>query len=381
MRGARPLAQLPRLLVVAAAAGVGFLLLCALSYAVAHPGVSGAALPRLLWCLVPLAATVQLAVIVARTDPGPRTRAALEVVGLGSAGLPVLAAVQAAVCTLLGSALALLVYLHLRGDVPGVPSAGAGELVAAGRPVPVAAALTLLLVVPMVTAAACALALHRTAGHRSARPQPVALDRAGPPPPVPASLSYGTALVGLGIALETYAARVDGTPVPLPGAGAGPGPGVVAGWLLTAVGLVLAGPGLTQLAGRLLAAFRPGAVRLLAGRVLQEEAPCLGPPLGVLCATACGVIAAVHLYGPGRPFGPLTVLGVAVVLACAVTGVLTALAAARGMLAPARAALAQLGATRELMRRAAVLRAGAVLALLAPVTWGVAVLAALPLGR
>ncbi|MDT3399739.1 hypothetical protein RKE29_24395, partial [Streptomyces sp. B1866] len=76
-RGARPAALLPRLLVVAASAGAGFLLLCALGYAAAHPGRSAGALARLLWCAVPLAAAVQLAAVVARARPGRRTRSGL----------------------------------------------------------------------------------------------------------------------------------------------------------------------------------------------------------------------------------------------------------------------------------------------------------------
>ncbi|MCX2967537.1 MULTISPECIES: hypothetical protein [Streptomyces] len=233
-----------------------------------------------------------------------------------------------------------------------------------GRPPRAAAALTLLLVAPAVTAVACALAPRRAADRRAAPAPPDAPEPTGPP--VPAGLSNGAALVGLGLALETYAAGAAGAPVPLPGAGADPGAGVFAGWPLTALGLVLAGPGLTRLAGRALTAFRPGAVRLLAGRVLQEKAAHLAPPLGVLCATVCGLIAALTLYGPDRPFGPLTVLGGGIVLACAVTGVLTAVAGARSALAPTRQALAQ---------------PGAAVAVLAPVTWGVAVLAALPLAR
>nr|EIF92866.1 hypothetical protein [Streptomyces tsukubensis NRRL18488] len=76
-RGAGPLALLRRLLVAAASAGVGFLLLSALTYALAHPG-DPAALPRLSWCLVPLAAAVHFAVAVARTDPGTRPRTGLS---------------------------------------------------------------------------------------------------------------------------------------------------------------------------------------------------------------------------------------------------------------------------------------------------------------
>ncbi|NEE18458.1 hypothetical protein G3M58_69820, partial [Streptomyces sp. SID7499] len=57
-RGSHPLVLVRRLLVAAASAGVGFLLLCALGYAAGHPASAGSVL-RLLWCFVPLAATVQ----------------------------------------------------------------------------------------------------------------------------------------------------------------------------------------------------------------------------------------------------------------------------------------------------------------------------------
>ncbi|EPJ38984.1 hypothetical protein STAFG_3964 [Streptomyces afghaniensis 772] len=75
-RAAHPAVQLRRLLVAAASAGTGFLLLCALGYALGHPGSTGAALLRLAWCTAPLAATVYFAIAVARTDPGTKPRPA-----------------------------------------------------------------------------------------------------------------------------------------------------------------------------------------------------------------------------------------------------------------------------------------------------------------
>ncbi|NEE32145.1 hypothetical protein G3M53_42700, partial [Streptomyces sp. SID7982] len=104
----------------AASAGVGFLLLCALGYAAAHPASAGSVL-RLLWCFVPLAATVQFAVAVARTDPSTRPRPGLSSLGLGPVRLSALAAVSTAVSTTLGSMVALLFFLHLRGDLTGMP--------------------------------------------------------------------------------------------------------------------------------------------------------------------------------------------------------------------------------------------------------------------
>ncbi|MYV55547.1 hypothetical protein GT042_24190, partial [Streptomyces sp. SID3212] len=141
-RGTHPLVLLRRLLVAAASAGVGFLLLCTLGWALGHP--AGSYL-RLLWCLVPLAATVQFAVAVARTDPSTRPRSGLSAVGLGPARLTVLAVASTAVATTLGSAVALLVFLHLRGDLTGMPFDGdAADLLSADRPLPLGAALTLL---------------------------------------------------------------------------------------------------------------------------------------------------------------------------------------------------------------------------------------------
>ncbi|NEA45327.1 hypothetical protein G3I35_03270, partial [Streptomyces sp. SID10815] len=70
IRVAHPAVQLRRLTVVAASAGTGFLLLSSLGHALGHPDHPSAALLRLAWCAVPLAATAHLAVAVARTDPG-----------------------------------------------------------------------------------------------------------------------------------------------------------------------------------------------------------------------------------------------------------------------------------------------------------------------
>ncbi|NEA00103.1 hypothetical protein G3I28_12295, partial [Streptomyces sp. SID10116] len=78
-------------------------------------------------------------------------------VGLGPGRLMVLATISTAVACTLGSMLALLFFLHLRGDVSGFPFDGsAADLLAADQPLPVAAALTLLAVVPLAASAASA---------------------------------------------------------------------------------------------------------------------------------------------------------------------------------------------------------------------------------
>ncbi|MGV9313106.1 hypothetical protein ACWDR0_13045 [Streptomyces sp. NPDC003691] len=376
-RGAGPWALLRRLLVAAASAGVGFLLLSTLAYALAHPG-DPAAVPRLAWCLVPLAAAVHFAVAVARTDPGTRPRTGLSAVGLGPARLAALAASSTALAATLGSTVALLLVLHLRGDLTGLPFDGAGgELLAAGRPLPLGAALTLLAGLPVTATFAAALALRA----RSATPVP---DPAEPPAPgtPPGGLPWGCALVAAGLAVGTYAARTaSGGELPLPGDSGGDPAGVLTGWALTATGLAVAGPALTHAAGRLLQTVRPGAVRLLAGRVLMSEARRIGRPLGVVCAVAAAAVAAATLAGgASRPFGPLTGLGAALVIGCTTATLLVAAAEARTLRTPVRTELRDLGAPAGALRSAAALRALALLAVFAPLTWTVATLAAVPLG-
>ncbi|MFG2329288.1 hypothetical protein ACGFMM_06655 [Streptomyces sp. NPDC048604] len=370
-RGSHPLVLLRRLLVAAAAAGVGFLLLCTLGYAAGHPAQAPGSSLRLLWCVIPLAATVQFAVAVARTDPSTRPRPGLSAVGLGPARLTALAAASTAVACTLGSALALLFYLHLRGDITGLPFDGAAaELLAADRPMPLAAALTLLAVLPVAAATAAALAL---------RPRPAGGDEARVGD-MPGGLPWGVALLASGLAVETYAARAGGEAATLPGRfEAGP-IGVLAGWALTAAGLALAGPALAYVSGRLLQVFRPGATRLLAGRVLMAEAGRIGRPLGVVAAVASAALAAATVggLGPGGS-GPLTVLGATLVVACTTATLLTAALESKQTRTHTAQALQRLGAPPTVLRTAALLRVAALLAVFVPLTWTVATLAAAPL--
>ncbi|MEU6659862.1 hypothetical protein [Streptomyces sp. NPDC046821] len=377
-RRGQPVVQLRRLLVAAASAGTGFLLLCTLGYALGHPDASAASLLRLAWCVVPLAATVYLAVAVARTDPGTRPRPGLSAVGLGPARLTLLAAVSTAVACTLGSMLALLFFLHLRGDLSGLPFDGAARgLLAADRPLPLAAALTLLTLVPLAASAASAVVLRPRAAKPGERQDP-----ADPAAPVPApnGLPWGVALLAVGLSVETYASRAHAAAgVPMPGGLGGSPSGVLAGWTVTAVGLALAGPGLTYLCGKALQSVRPGAARLLAGRVLQEEARRIGRPLGVVCAVAAGAYAGITLYSGRHPLGPLSTLGGILVVACTVATLVTAAIEAKHARSDTKAALLRLGAPAGLLRGAAALRALALLAVFGPLTWAVAELAALPL--
>ncbi|MFF7263282.1 hypothetical protein ACFZCL_23805 [Streptomyces sp. NPDC008159] len=418
-RRAHPVVQLRRLLVAAASGGTGFLLLCALGYALSHPHASSGSLLRLLWCLAPAAATIHFAVTVARTDPGTRPRPGLSAIGLGPVRLMAVSAVTTALSTTLGSLLALLVFLHLRGDLTGMPFDGtAADALGAGRPLPLPAALTLLALVPVVASLTTALVLRpRGARTRAANPrtrfmaydtfdtrrpvrEPAGAtrfeeepepdeetsataepDQPPAPRPAPGGLPWGVAVLAVGLATETYAGQSDaGSALALPGGFADSPAGVLGGWLLTALGLALAGPGLTHLTGRLLQAVRPGALRLLSGRVLQAEARRIGRPLGVVCAVASGAYAMVTLSSGARPtVGPLTLLGALVVAGCTLLTLATAAVEARRAHADTTAALLRMGAPAALPRRAALLRAGALLAVFGPLTWTVAELAALPL--
>ncbi|MZG16665.1 hypothetical protein GTY44_24795, partial [Streptomyces sp. SID5914] len=159
-----------------------------------------------------------------------------------------------------------------------------------------------------------------------------------------------------------------------------PSAGVLIGWALTALGLALAGPGLTHLCGRLLQAARPGALRLLAGRVLMEESHRIGRPLGVVAAVAAAAYVTATVYdGDGPAFGPLGTLGAVIVAGCTVATLLTAAVEARHARADTTGALLRLGAPPATLRAAATVRAAALLALFGPLVLVVAVLAALPL--
>ncbi|MEV0482671.1 hypothetical protein AB0I69_18940 [Streptomyces sp. NPDC050508] len=436
-RGSHPAVQLRRLLVAVASAGTGFLLLCTLGYAMGHPDSPAAAALRLAWCATPIAATVYFAVAVARTDPATKPRPGLSAIGLGPGRLMAISATTTALACTLGSMLALLFFLHLRGDLTGMPFDGAAaEFLASNQPLPLPAALTLLSLVPLIASLAVALVLRprdirpasekgparsygrfgaygrsgaqetfgtygrfgarlRGDGRRGApedgtaeqpEPAPVPAPAADPSRPAapreaPRGLPWGVAVLAAGLAVEAYASRAkDGGGLSLPG-GIADGPAsVLVGWVLTAIGLALAGPGLTHLCGRLLQSVSPGALRLLAGRVLMEEATRIGRPLGVVCAVASGGFAMTALYDADAPsFGPLTTLGGLLVTGCTVATLLTAALEAKHARADTTAALLRLGAPATMLRSAAALRAGALLALFLPLTLFVAELAALPL--
>ncbi|MBC3989013.1 hypothetical protein H8N00_08985 [Streptomyces sp. AC563] len=218
---------------------------------------------------------------------------------------------------------------------------------------------------------------------------PHVLHTAPPPSPTEASgLPWGIALISVGLALEAYVSR-DATDtrdlLPTPGHLSGGAIAVLATWVLATAGLVLVGPGLIRLCGRLLALGRPGAMRLLAGRGLQEESNRLGRPLGALCAVASSTYVAVRLYDAvpdlthDRPFGPLTGLGAALVMGCATATALMAVLESKNARIASTDALIRIGAPRSVLRNAATLRVTAVVTVLGALSWLVAELAAMPL--
>ncbi|MFS4096629.1 hypothetical protein ACLU3S_29515, partial [Streptomyces sp. AF1A] len=205
-------------------------------------------------------------------------------------------------------------------------------------------------------------------------------DRGAVPAPgdAPTGLPWGITLLAAGLAVPAYAG--EGAPAASLTTFSGQAVPVLLGWVLTAAGLVVAAPGLTHLCGRLLQAVRPGALRLLAGRVLMAEATRIGRPLGVLCAVVAAGCATTALYdSPAPSFGPLRVLGALVVVGCAVATLLTVAVETRQCRADTTAALLRLGAPAMVLRAAAALRAAALLTLFGPLTLAVAALAALPL--
>lgn len=215
-RGSHPLVLLRRLFVATASAGTGFLLLSTLGHAVGHPSPAGDSLVRLLWCAAPLAATAQLAVSVARTDPAARLQQGMAAAGLGPVRLTLLAAASTALSCALGVLLSLLVFLRLRGDLGGASSGGtSSDLLGTGHPVPLLGALLLLSAVPLTAATATAVSLRP-------RPEAAATSEAEAhtKPAVPSGLPWGIAMTAAGLAIEAYTSRGTGTPgglLPLPG--------------------------------------------------------------------------------------------------------------------------------------------------------------------
>ena len=363
-RGYRALDLSRWLLTAAASAAVAALLLRALGWALSTPGGPSAAHAwatgaRLLWCLPPLAGVGYLAAAWARSVPLRRSArlTGLLAAGAGAVRLRALLAVEIALACAAGTVLGLLGFLALRSHLL--------ELVPAGRldpalgvraSLPAAATATLLAVVPLLGGLAAAAAVRP----RDLQPpdaSDVALRR-----PSPLYLAAAVLVPGLGAAVELAAVR------------AGTDLTALLGGLAAITGIGLAVPALLYGTGMALACGRPRPVRLLAGRGLQAGAWQLGTPLAVL--TVSGALAAVAAARLEPARGPLPAVEAALIALCVLGALLARVAELMGERRRSYASLQRMGAPGVLLRRAALVRAGATTLVLLAAGGGAAALAA-----
>ncbi|MEU9078701.1 hypothetical protein [Kitasatospora sp. NPDC048538] len=350
--------DLGRWLLTALAAGlVAAFLLRSLGRAMSDPDGGTDALARLLWCLPPLAAVGWFAAVAARAVPArrPERITGLRTAGAGSGRIRALIAGEVALACTLGSVLTLLLFLVLRNDIAGpslAPDLGMGV------PLPAAAPVTLLALVPLTAgiAAACAVPLDETLPGR----------RTGPRTGFGAlriALPIGLAVIGL--ALELIALRpgaaADGRPIHLPAGLGTTSTAALGGWAASALGLALLTGPLLSWTGRLLAAGRPTPLRLLAGRGLTAQARRLGPPLAVLTLALALVLTTIR-YWIGTPGSAdaLPAVEACLVLGCAGAAVAARLAEVRTDRRDVTDALLRLGTPPRLLFGAIALRTLAV---------------------
>ncbi|MER8187415.1 hypothetical protein [Kitasatospora sp. NPDC094015] len=283
------------LLTAAAAAVLAAFLLRALGRALGDP--AGASLPRLLWCLPPLLAVGWLAAVAARAVPGqhPERIAGLTAAGAGTRRIRALIAGETALACVLGSSIALLLFLVLRNDIA---DASLAADLGMGTPLPSAAPITLLALVPLaggLAAAGAVSAPEQLVGRPTELPAPAFH-------PLRIALPLGLTVVGT--ALELYGLRPgaaqDGRPIDLPAGMGSASSALLIGWSLAALGLALLTGPLLALAGRLLALGRPTPLRLLAGRGLTAQAGRLAAPLAVLALTLAVVLTGARQW-TGHP--------------------------------------------------------------------------------
>ncbi|WP_181799753.1 hypothetical protein [Kitasatospora acidiphila] len=355
VRGYR-LVDLGRLLLTAAAAALvaGFLLR-ALGRALSDPPGAHPAIERLLWCLPALAAVGWFAAIAARALPvqRPERTAGLAAAGAGPTRLRLLIAGELALACALGAVVTLLVFLVLRNEIAG-PSL-APEL-GMGVPLPTAAPIALVTVLPLVGGLAAAVAVPATQPLTD-RQEPLQAHRFGLLRIIAAAL-----LTVGGTLTELYALRPaaadDPRPLRLP-AGLGHTSAVLLGAWATAVlgAALLTGPLLAGF-GRLLALGRPTPRRLLAGRGLTGIARRLSAPLAVLAFTVAVVLTSVrHWVAPGAAgTGPLPAAEALLLTGCTVAAVLARLAEIRAARRGVVGTLLRLGGSPRLLFSAALLR-------------------------
>ncbi|MFE4514508.1 hypothetical protein ACFRMQ_10015 [Kitasatospora sp. NPDC056783] len=345
------------LLTALAAAVVAAFLLRSLGRAMSDPTDGGDPLVRLLWCLPPLAAVAWFAAVAARAVPArrPERIAGLTAAGAGSLRIRTLVAGEVVLACTLGSVLTLLLFLVLRNDVAG-PTLAAD--LGMGVPLPTAAPVALLALVPLTagTAAACAMPVtDALPGHRVHAPTGFGVWR----------IALATGLGVIGAALELIALRpgaeADGRPVHLPAGLGTTSTAALGGWAASALGLALLTGPLLAWAGRLLAVGRPTPLRLLAGRGLTAQARRLGAPLAVLTLAVALVLTTIR-YWIGTPDSAdaLPAVEACLVLGCAVAALLARLAEVRTDRREVTEALLRLGTSPRLLFGAVALRTLAV---------------------
>ncbi|MFJ9447240.1 hypothetical protein ACIRRH_36125 [Kitasatospora sp. NPDC101235] len=345
------------LLTALAAAVVAAFLLRSLGRAMSDPTGGADPLVRLLWCLPPLAAVAWFAAVAAGAVPArrPERIAGLTAAGVGSRRIRTLIASEVALAATLGSVLTLLGFLVLRNDIAGpalAPDLGMGV------PLPPAAPVALLALVPLTagTAAACAVPVAETLpGGRTHAPTGFGVRRI--------ALAIGLGVIGA--ALELIALRpdaaADGRPIHLPAGLGSTSTAALGGWAASALGIALLTGPLLAWAGRLLALGRPTPLRLLAGRGLTAQARRLGAPLAVLTLTVALVLTTVR-YWIGTPDSAdaLPAIEACLVLGCATAAVIVRLAEVRTHRREVTDALLRLGTSPRLLFGAVALRTLAV---------------------
>ncbi|WP_052706617.1 hypothetical protein [Streptomyces rubellomurinus] len=356
-RGYR-VSDLGRWLLTTLAAGlVAAFLLRSLGRAMSDPHGGADPLVRLLWCLPPLVAVAWFAAVAARSVPArrPARIAGLTAAGAGSGRIRALIAGEVALACTLGSVLTLLLFLVLRNDIAGpslAPDLGMGV------PLPAAAPVTLLALVPLTSGIAAACAVP----HPAAMPGARVHDRTGF---AAWRIALPVGLVVIGAALELIALRPgaaeDGRPIHLPAGLGSTSTAALGGWAASALGLALLTGPLLGWTGRLLALGRPTPLRLLAGRGLTAQARRLGPPLAVLTLVLAVVLTTIR-YWIGTPDSAdaLPAVEACLVLGCAAAAVVARLAEVRTDRRAVTGALLRLGTSPRLLVGAVALRTLAV---------------------
>ncbi|MFE9428461.1 hypothetical protein ACFYNO_36570 [Kitasatospora sp. NPDC006697] len=367
------------LLTAAAAAVVAGFLLRALGRALSDPPGAHTAAERLLWCLPPLIAVGWFAAFAARALPAqrPERMTGLTAAGAGPSRLRLLIAGEIALACALGAVVTLLLFLVLRNYLAG-PSL-APEL-GMGVPLPPAAPIALVTLLPLVGGVAAACAVPAVQG-LPGRQDPLRAHRFGWP-----RITAAVLLTVGGTFAELYglrpAAAYDPKPIGLPAGLGHTSALLLGGWAAAALGAALLLGPLLAGAGRLLALGRPSVRRLLAGRGLTSTARRLSAPLAVLAFTLAVVLTSVrHWVAPGADgAGPVPAAEALLVTGCAVAAAVARLTEIRAARRPVVDTLLRLGGSPRLLASAAVLR-WAVAGLLLVATGGLtAVLGAAALG-